>query len=129
AYDWKILAIGGKQSNAEIATKQLCDLGYKNVKVMALSNSQDDEQQLINTLKQSQWDAVSIGGMINGYITVQPEQKDEIFYWFNRLVNLVHEHAPHSQFIFVKSPQDIHDGIQRVFAAARIKKPEVWERV
>lgn len=43
-----------------------------------------------------------------------PSDRGEILLWFNRFLNIIHELAPKSKIILVKSGQDIHDGIQRI---------------
>ena len=46
-----------------------------------------------------------------------PSDRGEILRWFNRVLNVIHELAPKSKIILVKSGQDIHDGIQRILGA------------
>ncbi|CAF1532439.1 unnamed protein product, partial [Adineta steineri] len=72
-------------------------------------------------LKEQQWDAISIGGYVNGFDQSAlyhekdvPTDRADILHWFNRLLNVIHQLAPKSKIILVKSPQDIHDGIQRI---------------
>ncbi|CAF0782318.1 unnamed protein product [Rotaria sp. Silwood1] len=103
------------------AQKSLIALGYKNSKLLGVYNTKESDQELITALKERQWDAISIGGYVNGYDqTVQfndknvPSDRLEILFWFNRVLNIIHELAPKSKIILVKSPQDIHDGIQRI---------------
>ncbi len=62
-----------------------------------------------------------IGGYINGFDRTSvtdnnniPKDPGEILLWFNRVLNIIHELAPKSKIVLVKSPQDIHDGIQRI---------------
>ena len=43
-----------------------------------------------------------------------PSDRAEILLWFNRVLNVIHELAPQSKIILVKSPQDLHDGIHRI---------------
>ena len=65
-----------------------------------------------------------VGGYVNGYDHDSevheddvPTDRGEILLWFNRVLNVIHELAPKSKLILVKSPQDIHDGIQRIMGS------------
>ena len=62
-----------------------------------------------------------VGGYVNGFDRTNklndkniPTNRADILLWFNRVLNIVHELAPKAKIILVKSPQDIHDGIQRI---------------
>jgi hypothetical protein len=43
--------------------------------------------------------------------------RTDILFWFNRVLNLVHELAPKSKIVLLKSPQDLQDAIQRIMGA------------
>jgi hypothetical protein len=43
--------------------------------------------------------------------------RTDILFWFNRVLNLVHESAPKSKIVLLKSPQDLQDAIQRIMGA------------
>lgn len=65
--------------------------------------------------------AVIVGGHVNGYDqSVQfndkniPSDRAEVLLWFNRILNVIHELAPKSKIILVKSGQDIPDGVRRI---------------
>ncbi|UJR18997.1 hypothetical protein I4U23_022127 [Adineta vaga] len=128
SYEWKVLAIGAGSKGADEAQKSLAGLGYKNAKLMGVGNSQESDQKIIAALKEKQWDAVAIGGYVNGYDQSRKYQekdvstdREEILLWFNRVLNIIHELAPKSKIILLKSPQDVHDGIQRIMGAEQIK--------
>ncbi|CAF1484018.1 unnamed protein product [Rotaria sordida] len=119
-----MLAIGATKNMAAEAQNYLITLGYKNSKLLGVYNTAESDQELITALKEKQWDAISIGGYVNGYDqSVQfndknvPSDRAEILLWFNRVLNIIHELAPKSKIILVKSPQDIHDGVQRIMGA------------
>jgi hypothetical protein len=57
------------------------------------------------------------GGGINGFDDGFPRDATAL-HWFNRLVNLIHKHAPKAKFIFVSSPNDLADSFERVLGAA-----------
>ncbi len=50
-----------------------------------------------------------------------PTDRADILLWFNRVLNIIHELAPKSKIILVKSPQDIHDAVQRIMGAEQKK--------
>jgi hypothetical protein len=56
------------------------------------------------------------GGGINGFDDNFPKEVTTL-HWFNRLVNLVHEHAPKAKLIFVTCPEDMVDSFERVLGA------------
>ena len=68
------------------------------------------------------------GGYVNGY-DQDPKYHEkgistdraEILLWFNRALNLVHELAPKAKIILVKSPEDVHDAVQRIMNAQQTK--------
>jgi hypothetical protein len=132
-HSWKILAIGRGSMIAETAEKHLHELGYQNAKVLAVDNDKASDDKFIELLKNNDWDGVSIGksrefhifelyinilsgGAINGFDDHLPKEVTTL-HWFNRLVNLVHEHAPKAKLIFVTRPADMVDSFERVLGA------------
>ena len=65
---------------------------------------------------------VFLGGGLNGFDDDFPKEITTL-HWFNRVVNLIHEHAPKAKVIFVSGPQDIEDSIQRVLTS-QVKQPQ-----
>ncbi|CAF1407011.1 unnamed protein product [Adineta steineri] len=114
---WKILGLGRREDIAQKAEKYLHELNYPNAKVIALENDKAGDDKLIELLKTNDWDGVSIGGGINGYDDIFPRET-ETLYWFNRLVNLVHQYAPKAKLIFVTNPTDLVNSFVRVLGAA-----------
>jgi hypothetical protein len=57
-----------------------------------------------------------LGGGLNGFDDAFPKEITTL-HWFNRVVNIVHEHAPKAKIIFVSSPNDIMDSIERVLGS------------
>lgn len=60
---------------------------------------------------------VFLGGGLNGYDDAIPREVSTL-HWMNRIINLVHEHAPKAKFIFVADPQDLVNGFERVLGTA-----------
>ncbi len=129
---WKILGMGRGKETAAKAEKYLHELGYSNTKIIGVENDKATDDHLIELLKGNDWDAISIGmqwdyffrwyvdtllgGGLNGFDDDFPKEITTL-HWFNRVVNIVHEHAPKAKFIFVSSPDDIMDSIERVLAS------------
>jgi hypothetical protein len=57
------------------------------------------------------------GGAINGFDNDAFPKEITTLHWFNRIVNLVHEHAPKAKFIFVSGPTDLADSFERVLGS------------
>ncbi len=57
-----------------------------------------------------------LGGGLTGYDDAFPRELATL-HWFNRLVNLIHEHAPKAKLIFVTSPNDLVDSFARVLGS------------
>ncbi|CAF1102196.1 unnamed protein product [Adineta steineri] len=120
-YHWKILGIGACKKLASKAQDNLQSLGYKNTRVIGINDTKESDEEFIKKLKEEQWDAISIGGYVNGFDlnfpindNNVPKNREDILIWFNRILNLIHEQAPKSKIILVKSPEDIHERIQRI---------------
>ncbi|CAF1302282.1 unnamed protein product [Didymodactylos carnosus] len=110
---WKILAFGRGQHLADKAKVYLDSLGYQTT-VLSLADDPESDQKLIDALKKDQFDAVSVGGGINGYDKSYNPDFNQLM-WFNRLVNIIHENSPKStKLIFVTSPDDIDAGVRRI---------------
>ena len=63
------------------------------------------EAVVLTQLKQKQFDCIMIGAGVR----VIPAH----FILFEKLVNLVHEHAPHARFCFNTKPTDTAEAVQR----------------
>ncbi len=67
-----------------------------------------------------------VGSYVNGFDQAAhyhekgvSTDRTEILLWFNRVLNLIHELAPKSKIILLKSPQDLFDAIQRILSVER----------
>ena len=58
---WHVLAFGKEPEVAKKAEKHLHETGFKNVRFIGLDNAGYTDEQLIEFIKERQWDAVSIG--------------------------------------------------------------------
>ena len=84
--------------------KELTSLGY-NVQTCLTDFGETAEDVVRNDLNQQPWDCVMIGA---GVRTV-PDN----FLLFEKLVNVVHEHAPQARICFNQLPADIGESVKR----------------
>ena len=94
----KVLA-GIKSSEDELAA-----LGYSAQTCMH-DFGETAEAVVLNHLKQKQWDCVMIGAGVRA----NPSN----FILFEKLINVVHEHAPHARICFNELPSDIAKAVKR----------------
>ena len=84
--------------------KRLRDLGY-DAKWLLIDRGETAEAVVSASLTEETFDCVLIGA---GIRTVPP-----LFLLFERLVNLVHENAPHAKICFNTVPEDTAASVQR----------------
>ena len=90
----------GIKSSEELLT----GLGY-NVQTCMTDFGETAESVVKNELKERSWDCVLIGA---GVRTVPSN-----FLLFEKLVNVVHEHAPQARMCFNELPADIGESVKR----------------
>ncbi|HLP14463.1 MAG TPA: hypothetical protein VK177_21210 [Flavobacteriales bacterium] len=91
-------------AQTEAEQKRLLDLGY-NAGMALIDAKTNDLAQLTDLLKSKEFDAVMIGAGIR-----VPQIN---FMLFERLINCVHEQAPHSKITFNTSPADTLEAFKR----------------
>lgn len=109
---WRVLGFGRKPDVAAAIEQQLCAQGI-GAHTFALTDDASGDARLADELRQARYDGVAIGGFINGQdpgIRPTPETTS----WFNRVLNIVHHHAPEAQIILVRDPADALPAIRRV---------------
>ena len=84
--------------------KSLRDLGY-NARWLFIDRGETAEAVVLAALREETFDSVLIGA---GIRTVPP-----LFLLFEKLVNVVHEHAPHARICFNTVPEDTAASVQR----------------
>jgi hypothetical protein len=84
--------------------KRLRDLGY-DARWLLIDRGETAEAVLSAALKEKTFDCVLIGA---GIRTIPP-----MFLLFEKLVNLVHERAPHAKICFNTVPEDTAVSVQR----------------
>ncbi len=84
--------------------RKLNDLGY-DASIGFIFSGETATEQLEQTLKEAAFDVVMIGAGVR--------KDDDHFLIFERLVNVVHEHAPKARIAFNTGPIDSDAAIQR----------------
>ncbi|WP_227287068.1 hypothetical protein [Boseongicola sp. H5] len=84
--------------------KKLNDLGYT-ASIGFLYSGDTATDQLVQALKETAFDVVMIGACVR--------KDDDHFLIFEKLVNVVHEHAPKARIAFNTGPTDSEAAIQR----------------
>lgn len=111
---WRILGFGKHPEIAASVQATLRSLGFE-AKVIALTDDAAGDARLIEELHAATYDGVSIGGFINGQDPVVFPASPETTAWFNRLLNLIHEHAPRTtKIILTRGPDELAAAIERV---------------
>jgi hypothetical protein len=111
---WRILGFGKHPEIAVSVQASLRSLGLQ-AKIIALTNDAAGDARLIEELLAASYDGVTIGGFINGQDPVAFPGTPETTAWFNRMLNIIHEHAPPTtKIILVRGPQDAAAAIERV---------------
>ncbi|MFZ0383286.1 MAG: hypothetical protein WAL38_36040, partial [Solirubrobacteraceae bacterium] len=67
-------------------------------------------------LAEEQYDGVAIGSFINGQDPEDPPDAATTE-WFNRVLNLIHRHAPTAKIILIRNPADALSTIERILSA------------
>jgi len=110
---WRILGFCKHPEIAAALQEKLRSLGFQ-ATAFALTNDDAGDARLVSELERAQYDGVAIGGYINGQDAVNFPATAETTVWFNRILNIVHAHAPSSKIILVRGPEDVVPAIERV---------------
>lgn len=84
--------------------KRLNDQGY-DASIGFIYNGETATDQLSDTLKGTAYDVIMIGAGVR--------KDDDHFLIFEKLVNIVHEHAPKARIAFNTGPTDSQAAVQR----------------
>lgn len=84
--------------------QKLNDQGY-GASLDFIFSSETAADQLAETLKENTYDVILIGAGVR--------KDDDHFLLFERLVNIVHEHAPNSRIAFNTGPTDSDTAVRR----------------
>jgi hypothetical protein len=113
---WRILGFGKHPEIAAAVQATLRSLGFQ-ATTFVLTNDAAGDARLVAELTRAEYDGVTIGGYINGQDAGNFPATAETTAWFNRVLNLVHAHAPHAKIILVRGPEDVVPAIERVLGS------------
>ncbi len=120
---WRILGFGKQAGVAAAIQASLRSLGFQATN-FALTNDADGDARLVRELRQADYDGVVIGGFINGQDPGTPPT-EETTLWFNRVLNLIHAHAPATKIILVRGPSDVVPALHRVLGTSPMANPDL----
>jgi hypothetical protein len=100
----RILGVGKRAENASAMQQLLSDAGH-DARNFAISDDAAGDEILVREL-QAGCDAVLIGSFINGQHAEMPAT-EQTTAWFNRILNLIAEHAPGTRVILVRKPSEV----------------------
>jgi hypothetical protein len=110
---WRILGFGKHPEHAAAIQRQLRSLGIRATN-FALTDDEAGDTRLIHELQSGEYDGVAIGGFINGQGPPEFPATEATTRWFNRVLNLIHAHAPAAKIILVRRPDDALPAVERV---------------
>jgi hypothetical protein len=108
----RILGFGKDPENAAAAQARLREAGYRATN-FALTDDEEGDRRLVAELDADGYDAVAIGGIINGQSPSWPPTEKTTL-WFERVLNLIAEHSPGTRIVLVRGPDDARTALQRV---------------
>jgi pimeloyl-ACP methyl ester carboxylesterase len=109
---WRVLGFGRKPDVAATIQEHLRSAGLR-ARTFALTDDAEGQARLVAELCAAHYDGVAIGGFLNGQDpAIRPTYETTL--WFNRVLNLVHAHAPQAKIILVREPSDALPAIRRV---------------
>jgi hypothetical protein len=109
---WRILGVGKEAGIAAMVQERLRSRGYR-ATVIGVTDDAAGDASLVAALTGAEWDGVTIGSGINGQDAVALPATDQTTRWFNRLLNIIHSHAPKAKIILLRGPSDAVPAIER----------------
>lgn len=110
---WRLLGFGKHPELAASIQDHLRSLGLRSTN-FALTDNAEGDARLVAELRAEDYDGVVIGAFINGQDPAGFPATEATTAWFNRVLNLVHAHAPATKVILTRSPADVLPAIERV---------------
>ena len=110
---WRILGFGAHDDIAAKIQDSLRNAGLRSTN-FALRDDEESDARLKSALAEDSYDAVAIGGFINGQDADAYPATEQTTAWFNRIINIIHVEAPEARIVLVRGPQDALTAIQRV---------------
>ena len=113
----RILGVGKRAEVAAAMQERLRRAGYDATN-FAIDDSPEGDALLVGELRSGTYVAVMIGSFINGQHAEVPATPQTTA-WFNRLLNLIHEHAPGVKIVLVRKPSEVVEAVDAVLNAPR----------
>lgn len=113
---WRILGFGKHPEIGAAVQARLRQAGLA-ATIMVLTDDEAGDTQLAKHLNDADYDGVVIGSFISGQDPQLPPTEQTTL-WFNRVLNIIHAHAPSAQIILVRNPGDALPAITRVLGPA-----------
>lgn len=110
--EWRVLGFGKHPEIGAVVQARLCEAGLA-ADIMVLPDSEAGDGHLAEVLDRAEYDGVVIGSFISGQDPNLPPT-DRTTSWFNRVLNVIHTHAPSARIILVRNPDDALAAISRV---------------
>lgn len=117
---WRILGFGKHPEAAAAIQSHLRTLGLRATN-FALTDDPHGDARLVAALQSDTYDGIAIGGFINGQDPHDSPATETTTLWFNRVLNLIHAHAPGTKIILVRNPADALPAIERVLGPVASK--------
>jgi hypothetical protein len=108
----RILGIGKRAENAAAMQGLLRAAGYDATN-FAITDDAEGDALLVAELQSGGYEAVTIGSFINGQhaeLAATPQTTA----WFNRILNLIAEHAPGTKVVLVRKPSEVVEAVHAV---------------
>ena len=109
---WRILGFGKHPEIGEKVQARLRGAGLA-ATVIVITDDEAGDTRLIQELGDTEYDGVVIGSFISGQDPELPPTEQTTL-WFNRVLNVIHAHAPAARIILVRNPGDALPAISRV---------------
>ena len=109
---WKVLGFGKHPEIGAAVQARLREAGLA-ATIVVLTDDEAGDARLIRELSDADYDGVVIGSFISGQDPQLPPT-EQTTHWFNRVLNIIHAHAPAARIILVRNPGDALPAISRV---------------
>ena len=110
--EWKVLGFGKHPEIGAAVQARLREAGLA-ATVIVLADDEAGDARLTQELGDGDYDGVVIGSFISGQDPQLPPTEQTTL-WFNRVLNIIHAHAPAARIILVRNPGDALPAISRV---------------
>lgn len=110
--EWRVLGFGKHPEIGEVVQARLREAGLA-ADIIVLPDDEAGDGRLTEQLDGADYDGVIIGSFISGQDPNLPPT-EETTNWFNRVLNVIHAHAPAARIILVRNPDDALAAIARV---------------